>query len=79
VVPDTDATSLVRNRYRTGILDRLAILSEICFLRTSQKISGKTLPPRAQRCTCYLLPGLMAGMLARSSGKLSGLKVSTFI
>jgi hypothetical protein len=42
-VPDTDATPVIRNRYRTGILDRFAILSEICFLRTSQKISGKTL------------------------------------
>ena len=79
MVPDTGATPLVRNRYRTGILDRLAILSEICFLRTSQKISGKALPRRAQRCTCYLLPGLIAGMLARSSGNLSASKVSTFI
>ena len=79
MVPDTDATPLVAIVTKPEISTAWRSFRK-SLLRTSQKISGrKALSRRAQRCACYLLPGLIAGMLARSGGSLSGSKFSTFI
>jgi hypothetical protein len=56
-------------------------LSEISFEKPLKSIyGGEALRRTAQRgARAYLLPGLIAGMPARSGGRLSGSKVSTFI